>query len=462
MADEVIKNDDIEFGNGNIDPTTGEPYVVTSNIIADDQLSDDQRTHLTQFAPDIDGASFNDKGDIVGSDGKVVMSKADLDVKLADDPGGDPQETEEEKAARLAREAEDEADLGAKASKLIVDSDGQPITIGDVEYTIKDGVAVDADGNIKLDKEALQKVIEESIAEGDESDDYIEELSSLTGFKPVDDKGNDIEYENSIDGIAKYISDTVRQEGGRIYQEEQDAFFTNHPQMKDAYNYLRVNKSLEGYGNVTNHAEVTLDKSNTEQLSAMIVEGEMLRGRTKEQALRMVGYAKDDNRLFEEATDNLTFVKGKEAAEATAREAAVAAMDKADSDAAIKYWDGIKSTIDAGTLEGYIIPENIQTRDDKNIVTTKSREDFYNYVSQTVDKDGNSAAALARAERGAELELLIDYVMFTGGDLKSLVNLQVKKEKAKDAKLKFGRNANTNKVVIGKPNNKKVDNNDIK
>lgn len=464
MPDEVIKNDDIHFGPADIDPATGEPRIPETDVITDDKLSDDQKGHLTSFAPDIDGASFNSKGDIVDSEGKVVLAKADLDVKLDANPG----ETEDEKAIRLAKEkAEGEGGDGdegtpeEKATKLIADSEGELITIDGVEYKIKDGAAVDTADAVKITKEELQTKMVESL--GDEvsgDDDYISELSTLTGYTPVDDKGAPVEYENDVEGIAKFISDTVRQEGTRLHQEQQNGFFTQYPQMKDAYNFLRVNNNLEGYGQVTDHSKVKLDKDNEGQLTEIIIKGEMLRGRTKEQAQRQVKYAKDDNRLLEESTDNLTFIQGRETAAAADRASTVAAADKVASDTAKEYWGGIKTTIDGGTLEGYVIPENIQIRDENDKVITKNRTDFYNYVSQTVDNEGNSAASVARTSK-PELELLIDYIMFTGGDLKSLVNLQVKKENAKTGKLQISRNkSNKTKIVIGKAKDTSKANND--
>jgi len=312
-----------------------------------------------------------------------------------------------------------------------------------------------------LDKAALQAKMEESLADGGDDDtDYINQISALTGYQPVDDKGVDVAYANDIDGISKYVSDSVRQEGTRLFEESQANFFTAYPQMKDAFNYLKVNNSLEGYGKVTDHSKVKLDKDNEEQLSEMIIQGEILRGRTMDQAKRQVKYAKDDNRLFEEGTENLTFVQTTENASVAAREASVAATNQKVADDAATYWGGIKTTIDSGKLEGYIIPENIQVRDKNGVVTNKARSDFYNFVSQTVDNAGNSAAANARATR-PELDLLIDYVMFTGGDIKSLIDLQVKKTNAKTFKLQTSKHkSNNSKIVIGKAKDTSKVNND--
>ena len=460
MAEE-INNDDLLFGVGEIDPATGKPFVKGDTIISADKLDDTQRGYLAQFAPDIDKGSFNDKGDIVDSTGKVILTKAELAVKLAKPVDV---ETEETKAARLLAETKTKGELSIEdqAKNLIKDNEGKVIQIDGVEYQIKNGVAVDKMGNTIFDSTILNQKMVESLTNTDDVS-YIDEISKLTGYTPVDDKGNPVIYEDSVEGYAKYINDVVSQESARVIEERENGFFNEFPVLKDAYNFLRINGSLEQFGNITNHAKVILDKDNIDQLTSVIIEAEMLRGRTKEQASRLAKYAKDDNRMLEEAKDSLTFIQTKEVNEESARATRVAEIDAAAELQANTYWNGIKQTISKGELEGYVIPTNIQVRNETGAVINKTRDDFYNFVSQSVDNQGNSAAAVARAKKGAELELLIDYVMFTGGDLKQLVNLQVKRQTAQSAKLQIGANKDQKtKVIIGKAgDNSKANNDDI-
>ncbi len=449
-------NDEILYGN---DPDGG----VT--IQEYDSLSDDDKSNLSALFPDVDDVSINSNGDVVKPDGTVIMSKSDFAEKSnkgnIDDDDDDPDGGGDDDGN--SDDVED--DITDQAKKLISENEGQTITIDGVEYTIKGGVAVDSENNIKFDAEALLKSVEDSLSDDSDDDiDYISEITKMTGLIAVDDSGNPIEYEPTIEGIAKYVSDVTRQEGNRLFKDSQDSFFNTYAPLKDAFNYLRVNNTLNGFGNVTDHSNVKLNADDSDQLTSIIIEGEMKRGRTKEQAERIVKYAKDDNRLLDEAKDSLAFLKQAEEKDKQDRAKIVEEQDKRMNEQITAYWNDIKSTIDKGELEGYIIPENIQVRDDKGKVISKTRADFYSYVSESVNKNGDSAASLARANKGKELDLLIDYILFTGGDIKQLSNLQSKKDNANKARLKLSKNkSQKNNVVIGKAKDKsKANNNEIK
>ena len=121
-----------------------------------------------------------------------------------------------------------------------------------------------------------------------------------------------------------------------------------------------------------------------------------------------------------------------------------------------KFWNGVETAIKNRKLGQYQIPEQIKiTRNGKSMMVTPA--DFYRYVSVT-DKDGKTAYAkdceAVSKEQQINDSLLKAYLMFTGGDYSSLVDMAIKEKEVKTLKLKAkdGKQASRRLTPKGKDN----------
>ena len=342
-------------------------------------------------------------------------------------------------------------------------AEGDQVTIDDIPCTVDaQGNAVDANGTIIKTSEELQALI---AANTTEEPSVLSVLQERFGADFKDENGNQIVFEDSVEGINSYI-DTVLQ--ARMQEREEIAvnnLFKQYPVLEQAYSHLKLNGSIEGFNEIPDRSDVVIDKDNEEQQIAVIKEEWALEGK-KGNVNSYIDYLKASGILYDTAVESnktVAEIYNDRRAEQTAKREAAEAEEKAAIDA---YWKSVDETIAKGEILGYKIPETIQrTFDGKTTVAT--RADFQKYLTKVVDNEGNTAYMLdeAKVDSNSRMQddLLRAYLRFTGGNYSSLVNMAVNKEKVIKLRTQAQQAATRKTLVLnsGNKSNKHVDNNDL-
>lgn len=342
-------------------------------------------------------------------------------------------------------------------------AEGDQVTIDDIPCTIDaQGNAVDANGTIIKTSEELQALI---AANTTEEPSVLSVLQERFGADFKDENGNQIVFEDSVEGINSYI-DTVLQ--ARMQEREEAAvnnLFKQYPVLEQAYSHLKLNGSIEGFNEIPDRSDVVIDKDNEEQQIAVIKEEWALEGK-KGNVNSYIDYLKASGILYDTAVESnktVAEIYNDRRAEQTAKREAAEAEESAAIDA---YWKSVDETIAKGEILGYKIPETIQrTFDGKTTVAT--RADFQKYLTKVVDDEGNTAYMLddAKVDSNSRMQddLLRAYLRFTGGNYSSLVNMAVNKEKVIKLRTQAQQAATRKTLVLnsGNKSNKHVDNNDL-
>ena len=414
------------------------------NVLIDinDETEKFTRLFLSESYDNLDGVKINKDGDIVNVEGDVLVAKADLEKSV-----GELKTTHVDKATAYIKT------LGK-------------VEISGVEHEIQeDGSIKDAEGKVLLTKEQLLEQIMSSddyLEEGEEYTNVFEEAEGISGLAVYDEKGNKVEFEETAEGVAQRDIMLVNQEGARVAQESINKFFNENPDILEAFYYKKANGNLDGFGLRTNHEGVTVDKDNEDQQFNLVVEGEMLRGKSKEEATKYANLLKDNDLLYDEAGKSLSFMQTKEKEQKAADKTE---FDKQQQEAAAaneKHWNEVKTLIDRGRLLDYNIPENIRLVDANNIVSYKTRDEFFEYLSTPV-KGGRTQAQLDAMNEPLELKLFYDLLRYTGNNITYIVNQRAKQTAVADARRRFnsGSRISTKKVVVNVPKPTKSGNDNI-
>ena len=92
------------------------------------------------------------------------------------------------------------------------------------------------------------------------------------------------------------------------------------------------------------------------------------------------------------------------------------------------FWDNVEDRIeDAEDFAG------IQ-------ITKRDKGEFFDYLSVPVTREGYTQRDLDHAEADMDIKLAIDYLMYTGFDLSSLIDSKAKTQTAKSLKERISRN----------------------
>lgn len=378
-------------------------------------------------------------------------------------------ETEEQKAARLAKEqeeaeqkareeaeakakeeaarkaAEDEAKRKAEEdAKKKEEQDDSKILIDDVEYTIdENGNAVGADGQVKFTAEDIAKMSENN--DDDPTEDYFESISKASGIVIKTEDGQLKHYDQTIEGFAQREADVKALGEAEGFNKGFSKFMQENPDIASIIEYKNRYGTIEGYSNHVDYSKIEIKDDNS-FLEDLIYKAEIQKGTTPERAKRLVEFAKANNTLKEDATESLNWLRKSQADEVAAIQAEQkAAYEKAiqqeiqfygasyDERGAIVNHNVEGSMYDMivtkGTIGEYTIPKNglvVKTQQGNKLI---SREEIYDYFARPVQEANGYLYTQAQLDEMARMsnpvEMALRYVMNLTGGVDQLVKKSI-------------------------------------
>lgn len=333
---------------------------------------------------------------------------------------------------------------------------GTSIEVGDETYTVDEaGNVLDKNGNIF--KEA--KDVKEWLDSFDKVDDTdgedtisIDSIREAVGIEITDDNDEPIEFENSPAGIKAYIDAVVDTAKEEHYETAINTLYQKYPILNDVLNYYIANgNSLEGFGEIPDRSNITIDDENEAQQEAIIRTAWKERGQ-KGDIEGYLAYLKSSGTLLATAKEELTAIQE---SDKQYRDELAAEAERKENERIQrleKYWNSVHDVVKSRNIAGYQIPDSIIiNRNGQKLSVTP--EDFFNYIYR-VDKDGKSAyerdLEAETPESRRDDEILRAYLKFVGGNYSNLVEMAINKEKVNKLKLRAKeRNAST--IRINKP-----------
>lgn len=341
---------------------------------------------------------------------------------------------------------------------------GTVYQIGDDVYTVDDnGNLVDKDNKIfKAANEVADFLKEFEEENTDENSIDMDAVIKAVGVEIKDDKDQVVTFENTPEGVASYLNNVLEVKRNEFAQAGVNKLVQDYPFVVDLINYYNANGgSLEGFGEVQDRTNITIDEANEAQQISIIKEAWKEFGKGGD-VNKYVNYLKETGGLLDVAKEELEALKNKDIQNKTKLENEAREAQEAEQRRQMEYWGTVKQTIDSKQLGKYKIPDTImRTNDGKTVAATP--QDFFNYVYQ-INDEGKSRYMIDLEKQTKEDalndELLRAYLMFTGKSYDSLVEMaKVEKE---IVRLKAAKNNGTRKTIkITKPANKPGQNNNI-
>ena len=401
----------------------------------------DQATNLNtgKIDHDIDGMPVNDIGDNGGGN-NGDGGKPDNLGNTGEGNKGDEGNKEDNKNG-------DNADVNLEA--------GTSIEVGEDTYTVdENGNLLDKNGNIFKEAKDVKSWLNEfeNVTDTDKDSISIETIQEAVGVQITDDNDKPVEFENNPEGIKAYIDAVIETAKEEHFETAVNTLYQKYPILNDVLNYYIANgNSLEGFGEVPDRSNITIDDSNEAQQEAIIRTAWEEQGR-KGDVESYIAYLKSSGTLLATAKEELV---GLQEADEQYRKNIEEEAEYKEAERLQRlenYWNGVHDIIKNRTIAGYQIPESIIiSRNGQKLSVTP--EDFFNYIYR-VDKDGKSAyerdLATETPESRRDDEILRAYLKFVGGNYSNLVDMAINKEKVNRLKLK-AKERNTSTVRISKP-----------
>lgn len=401
----------------------------------------DQATNLNtgKIDHDIDGIPVNDIGDNGGGNNG--------DGKKPDNPDNTGEGNKGDEGNKENNKNGDNADVNLEA--------GTSIEVGEDTYTVdENGNLLDKNGNIFKEAKDVKSWLNEfeNVTDTDKDSISIETIQEAVGVQITDDNDKPVEFENNPEGIKAYIDAVIETAKEEHFETAVNTLYQKYPILNDVLNYYIANgNSLEGFGEVPDRSNITIDDSNEAQQEAIIRTAWEEQGR-KGDVESYIAYLKSSGTLLATAKEELV---GLQEADEQYRKNIEEEAEYKEAERLQKlenYWNSVHDVIKNRTIAGYQIPESIIiSRNGQKLSVTP--EDFFNYIYR-VDKDGKSAyerdLATETPESRRDDEILRAYLKFVGGNYSNLVDMAINKEKVNRLKLK-AKERNTSTVRISKP-----------
>ena len=381
-------------------------------------------------------------------------------------------ETEEQKQARLEKEAEEakqkaaeeearkkaeeeeearkKAEDDAKKTKEGDGDDDEPevIMIDDVEYTIdENGNAVAKDGTIKYTAEDIAKM-----SEGDDdggSDNYFENISKASGIVIKDDEGNIKQYEQTIEGFAQREADVKALGEAEGFNKGFTRFMQENPDIASIIEYKQRYGTIEGYSSTVDYSKVEL-KDDPDFLADLIYKAEIQKGTSPDRAKRLVEFAKANNTLKDDATESLNWLRKSQEAEIRQIQEEQEAAYQEELRREIQFFgatfnekgeivnQNVKGSlydmiVTTGAIGDYSIPKNglvVKTAKGDKLI---SREQIYDYFARPVTEINGYYYTQAQVDDMKRMqnpaEIALRYIMNLTGGVDQLVKKSINDEK---------------------------------
>lgn len=285
-------------------------------------------------------------------------------------------------------------------------------------------------------------------------------IQAAVGIEIVGEDGNPMEFTNDAAGVNAYVNAVIDLKSKELQEGAVNKLYADNPILKQFQDYVTVNGTYRGFGELPDRTGWVVDKDNENQQEAIVKIAAAEFG-NKGINENYIKYLKDTGSLYEEAVNQLSALQEKDKLVRKEIEARAVAAREQEQQELENYWNKVNDVINGRTIAGYKLPESFikEVNGKKQTVTPR---DFYDYLSKQteVDADGNRMTGYQKdlnsesEEAFMARELITAWLFFTGGTYKDLGDMAIKEEAVRTLKLKSKEHRAHKTIKVSKPNTK--------
>lgn len=340
---------------------------------------------------------------------------------------------------------------------------GDSVEVEGVVYTVaENGNLVDDKGNVfKEAKDVAAWLKSVEFEDNNSSSEFnITSLQEALGTTITDENGKPVEFTNDAEGVRSYVDSVISLRSSELQEAAINRLYQDNPLLKQFQDYVQLNGTPRGFGELPDRSGIRLDKDNEQQLIAVI---RMAANEFGNKSLNdnYIKYLRDSGGLYEEAKEQLQALVDKDIAFRKEIETKAEEQRAQQMQETVDYWANVNRVVESRQIGGYRIPESFTKEVDGKKVTFTTK-DFFEYLSMPREgEDGTQRTGyqhdLAKLtdEEYLNREILDAWLMFTGGTYKDLIDMAVKEEQVRQLRVKSKEHRSTKAVkVIKNPKSK--------
>ena len=337
---------------------------------------------------------------------------------------------------------------------------GDHVEFDGVVYTVSEnGDLVDENNNVFKKADEIEDWINSLDTEENNGID-IDGIQTAVGIEVIGEDGNPMEFTNDAEGVNAYVKAVIDLKSRELQDGAINKLYADNPILKQFQDYVTVNGTYHGFGELPDRTGWVVDKDNTDQQEAIVKIAAAEFGNMSIND-NYIKYLKDTGALYDEAVNQLLALQQKDKEVRRDIEAKAIAARQQEQEELENYWNKVNDVINGRTIAGYKLPESFVKEVDGKKQTVTPR-DFYDYLSKQteVDADGNRMTGYQKdlssesEEAFMARELITAWLFFTGGTYKDLGNMAIKEEAVRTLKLKSKEHRAHKTIKVTKPASK--------
>lgn len=335
---------------------------------------------------------------------------------------------------------------------------GDTIDVDGTIYTVaENGDLVDDKGRVFKEAKDVKDWLASVEVEDENADSSItlSAIQEALGVTITDEEGKDVTFTDDAAGVKAYVDSVIAVRSQELQEAAINRLYQDNPLIKQFQDYVQLNGTAKGFGEIPDRSGIRLDKNNEQQLVAVIKMAAQEFG-NKSLNDNYIKYLRDSGGLYDEARSQLQALVEKDAAYKKEIETKAQEQRDAQAKASADYWANVNKIVENRQIGKYRIPESFTREvDGKKIVITP--KDFYEYLSVPKETENgrvgtgyqNDLAALSDEEY-MNREILDAWLMFTGGTYENLIDMAVREEEVRRLRVKSKERRSTKTVKVVK------------
>ena len=250
-------------------------------------------------------------------------------------------------------------------------------------------------------------------------DTVVSQVLSTLGYE-VDDA-----YDDTTEGLVALTKDV----GAQMAEEQLDALFQKYPLIRNHLDYVMNGGDSQNFMTMydprSDYSKVNLNKDDVQLQKYVLGEYFKTKGHDKSFVEDLLEDYEDSGKLHTKATQaQKALVEAQQKQRAAALEQQKQQQVKARKEQK-QFWDDVYNTIDESQdFKGIVVPE-------------REKKKFFNYLSKPVTKEGYTQRDIDHSESKMDVKLAIDYLMFKGFNLDTIIDKKARTKSVKTLKDKI-------------------------
>jgi len=302
-----------------------------------------------------------------------------------------------------------------------------PDDVKEVETLEEEATASDP-GDDRGDEDYEDNVDEDYNDQDNESLTVEDELPIADQISEVLGLELETEYDDTVEGLTNFVRDMSQE----VAEDQLQSLFEEFPEVQRHLDYIMAggdpeqfyatNSPQSDYGNIQmSEQDITLQR-------AMLGEYFKAKGHQEDFVLDMLNDYEESGKLYGKALaaqEQLSLAQQEQKEQLYQQQMMQQQETQAEQE---EFWDAVANTIEDGNeFAGIRIPDN-------------DKQEFFDYISASVDEQGNTQRDLDYSEANMDIKLAIDYLMYSGFNLGDIIDTKARTKSVENLRSRIQNN----------------------